>query len=250
MKNRFDFRTFTITKREILASVSLIAVLLLVGVLISSKISEYQMDKNEVYNKAVKIKDSELFQYGLDTNIGNAFVYGDLEAVDTVTYPEINGEYIYIKKVKEKYTMHTRTVTYTTGSGKTRQTHTKVERYWTWDEVDSESKKCNEVMFCGVKFDSNKLNYPSSQHIDTIKESKNIRYKYYGVGTKHTGTIFANLKNKTIPDNTEFYKDQKIEETIKRLEVKGWTIVFWICWIVLICLCVYGFYYIDNEWLE
>ena len=27
------------------------------------------------------------------TNVGNAFVYGDLKAVDTVTYPEIGGEY-------------------------------------------------------------------------------------------------------------------------------------------------------------
>lgn len=48
------------------------------------------------------------------TNAGNAFVYGDLKAVDTVTYPEIGGEYIYIEKVKERYTMHTRQVAHTT----------------------------------------------------------------------------------------------------------------------------------------
>ena len=39
-----------ITKREVLASISIIAILLLIGVLISSKISEHQMDKNEIYN--------------------------------------------------------------------------------------------------------------------------------------------------------------------------------------------------------
>lgn len=41
-----------------------------------------------------------MFQYGKDTNVGNAFVYGDLKAVDTVTYPEIGGEYMYVEKSK------------------------------------------------------------------------------------------------------------------------------------------------------
>ena len=95
-KNGFDFGDFEITKREILASISIVAVMIMIGVLISGKISEHQMDENEVYNKAVKIESTDLFQYGMDTNIGNAFVYGDLEAVDTVTYPEIGGKYMYV----------------------------------------------------------------------------------------------------------------------------------------------------------
>ena len=106
----FDFGDFEITKREILTSISIIAVMILIGILISGKISECQMDKNEKYNKAVKIESQEMFRYGMDTNVGNAFVYGDLKAVDTVTYPEIGGEYMYVEKVKERYTMHTRTV--------------------------------------------------------------------------------------------------------------------------------------------
>lgn len=112
-RKEFDFENFEITEREILASISIIAVMILVGILISGKISEYLMDKNEKYNKAVKIESQEMFQYGMDTNVGNAFVYGDLKAVDTVTYPEINGEYMYVEKVKERYTMHTRQVAHT-----------------------------------------------------------------------------------------------------------------------------------------
>ena len=81
-----------ITKREVLASVSIVAAMLLIGLLISGKIQNSIMDDNERYNKAVKIENEELFQYGIDTNVGDAFVYGDLEAVDTVTYPEIGGE--------------------------------------------------------------------------------------------------------------------------------------------------------------
>lgn len=41
-----------------------------------------------------------------------------------------------------------------------------------------------------------------------------------------------------------------IEETIEYLESSGGVIIFWILWILLTCGCVFGFYYIDNEWLE
>lgn len=84
-----DFGDFEITKRELLASISIIAIMLLVGFLIGGRVSDYQMDQNEKYNKAVKIETQDLFEYGMRTNIGNAFVYGDLLAVDTVTYPEM-----------------------------------------------------------------------------------------------------------------------------------------------------------------
>ena len=246
----FDFGDFEITKREILASISIIAILLLIGVLILSKISEHQMDKNEVYNKAVKIESQDMFEYGMRTNVGNAFVYGDLQAVDTVTYPEIGGEYMCVEKVKEKYTMHTRVVTYTTGSGKTRQTHTRTETYWTWDRVGSESMKCKEISFCGVVFNSNKISIPETSYIDTIKESSDVRYQYYGTATKYTGTIFTELKDKTILDGTNFYNNMDIEETVDDLESGVGVIIFWIFWIVLICSCVFCFYYIDNRWLE
>lgn len=248
--NDFNFEEFSITKREILASVTIIAVLLVIGVLISSKISEHQMDKNEVYNKAVKIESADQFEYGMKTNVGNAFVFGDLEAIDTVTYPEIGGEYMYVEKVKERYTKHTRTVTYTTGSGKARQTHTRVETYWTWDIVDSENIKCEEITFCGVKLDSSKINMPNADYLETIKESSNVRYKYYGVSIKYTGTIFACLKDKTIPDNTKFYNNMGIVETLEYLESDTGIVIFWIFWLLLIGVTVFGFYYLDNKWLE
>lgn len=241
-KNGFDFRDFEITKREILASISIIAVMLLIGVLISSKISEHQLDANEVYNKAVKIDNTDLFQYGMDTNVGNAFVYGDLVAVDTVTYPEIGGEYMYIEKVKEKYARHTKRVK----SGK----HYRTKVYWTWDRVGSEDKKCKEISFCGIIFSSNKIDLPNTDYIDTIKETTHIRYKYYGVGTNYIGTIFTELKGQTILDNTQFYNNKNIEETVEYLESGGGVILFWIFWIVLICGCVFGFYYAENKWLE
>ena len=52
---------FEITKREVLASIAIIAVLLIIGLGISDKISDKIADKNEKYNKAIKIEDQELF---------------------------------------------------------------------------------------------------------------------------------------------------------------------------------------------
>lgn len=250
MRKKFYIGNFEITIREIIASVSIVAVMLLFGTLIHGKISDYQMDKNEIYNKAIKIKDKDLFQYGMDTNIGNAFVYGKLKSVDTVTYPEIVGDYMYIEKIKEKYTMHTRVVTYTTGSGKTTQTHTKVETYWTWDRVGSEDKKSKEISFCDIIFDSNKINIPQKEYIDTIKESSHIRYQYYGIGTEFTGTIFTCLKDKTITDGTQFYNGLTIEETFNVLESKGGVVVFWVLWILFTCCLIVLFFFLENKWLE
>lgn len=41
-----------------------------------------------------------------------------------------------------------------------------------------------------------------------------------------------------------------IEETVEYLESGGGVIIFWIFWILLTGGCVFGFYYIDNKWLE
>lgn len=246
MRKRFYFSDIEITIREILASVSIVAVMILIGVLISSKISEHQMDENEIYNKAVKIESSDLFKYGMETNIGNAFVYGNLQAVDTVTYPEISGEYMYIEKVKERYTKHTRTVTRTVNS----KTQTRTETYWTWDVVGREDKRCKEISFCGIVFGSEKFIIPSAEYVETVKESLYVRYKYYATHTSFKGTIFTDLRNNTISDKTKFYADMTIDETVEKLESGIGIVIFWFVWIVLTVVCVYGFYRLDNDWLE
>lgn len=242
----FDFGDFEITKREILASITILAVMLLIGFLIGGKISDHQMDKNSEFNKAVKINSADMFQYGMNTSVGNAFVYGDLEAVDPVTYPEINGEYLYIEKVKERYTMHTRTVS--TGSGKTRTT--RVETYWTWDRVGSESIHSKNIKFASIEFDYCKINPPDTDYIDTVKESSHVRYKYYGCKTKYTGSIYTKLKDSTISDNSSFYNNMTIDEAVDYLESGIWLILFWIFWIILTIGSIFAFYYFDNDWLE
>lgn len=232
-----------ITKREIIASIAITSAMLIIGFIISGKIADKQNDKNAEYQKAVQIDDTELFQYGMRTNSGNAFVYGELKAVDTVTYPEIDGKYIYAKKVKERYTRHTRRV-------KTGKNTYTTQVYWTWDYAGQEDIKCKNVTFRGVEFDSGKIQFPDEKYLETIKESSRIRFKYYGVSAKHTGTIYTNLANNTISDKSKFFKDCTIEQALEKSISGSGVIIFWVCWIIFICALVFGFYYLDNRWLE
>lgn len=258
MKNKvFDFGDFEITVREILASVSIVAVMLLIGTVISGKIQENQIDKNKIYNKAVRIDDAGLFQYGMDTNVGNAFVYGDLEAVDTVSYPDIDGQYMYVEKVKERYEKHEREVTKKDKDGKE---YKDTEEYYQWDVDSRESIHSNEISFLGIVFPYGTISTPSKKHIDTISagiewswksgENVKVRYIYYGVDTKYTGTIFTDLRDGTISDGTQFYENMTVEETAEYLKSKGGVVIFWILWVVFICFCVFGFCCLDNRWLE
>lgn len=236
-----------ITKREVIAGLVIIALMMIVGFFISDNITDWQNEQNAKYQKAIHIeKDKDMFQYGMDTNVGNAFVYGDLKAVDPVTYDEIGGEYMYIEKVEERYTMHTRTVSYTV-NGKVKY---RTETYWTWDYAGSEDKRCKEINFCGITFDSNKINMPSSYLIDTIKESSHVRYKYYGVSKEYTGTIFTKLSDHTIEDQTYFYENQNIDEVLENKTTGIWNVMFWIVWIVLTAITITGFYFLDNRWLN
>lgn len=246
MKRSWALGDFEITLREIIASVTIVAVMFLIGFMIAGKIEAHQMDKNAEYNKAVHITDSNMFRYGMDTGLGNAFVYGNLQAVNPVTYPELGGAYLYVEKVKERYTRHTRTVHHS--NGKTSWTTT--ETYWTWDEIDRENIHSNKIRFLENDFDWNKIEIPSSEYINTIQESKDIRYIYNGCKSEYTGTIYTFLKDGTISDFSGFYEDMDIEETLKQKTSGAGLWLFWIFWIILTGGAVFGFYYMDNKWLE
>lgn len=246
-----------ITKREIIVSIAIIAIMLIIGFNISEKITDSQNDRNAEFQKAVHITDSELFQYGMETNVGNAFVYGEIEPVDTVTFDEIGGEYLYVKKIKERYEKHEREVTKKDKNGKK---HKVKEEYYQWDIKDKESKHVNKILFNKIAFSYGKINLPEIYHIDTIRGNKEwswksgelvkVRYKYYGVSTNHIGTIYTQLADNTISDNTPFFKDCTIEQALKQCTSRNTNILFWIAWILFIGVCVYGFCYLDNKWLE
>ena len=236
------------TKREILFSIVIICVMLIIGIVIAGNINNASMEKQQEYITALQINnDKDLFEYGMRTNVGNAFVYGELKAVDTVTFDEIGGEYSYVKKIKERYTKHTRTVTDYDDEGNVIGSHE--EEYWTWDEVDRWHKHSEKITFLDVEFNYGTISFPSTDYICTIRESNKIRYQYYGDPIYSIGTIYTNLKDNTIPEST-MYHNMTIEEALEFKTEDGSVIVFWVFWIALTGYIVYGFYCIDNKWLE
>lgn len=248
MKNDgWDFGNFRITKRELFSSITIVAAMLIIGFAIAGKIEAWKIDKNAEYYKAAKITDPEIFEYAVNTNIGNAFVYGKLEPVDTVNFPEIGGDYMYVEKIEEHYNMHTRTVTHTDSKGKTQ---TRIETYWSWDYAGSEEIHCQKIRFCEMEMDYSMIQIPASDYIDTINESGSVRFKYFGCAGPYSGTIYTDLRDGQIKENSQFHKNRNIEQTVESytsgIEIVG----FWIVWIFLIAFVTFGFFYLDNRWLE
>ena len=225
--------------------------MLIIGFAISEKIRQSLLEDYQVYDTAVQIDDDkELFEYGMKTNVGYSFVYGELKTLDPVSYPEVSGQYSYIKKEEQEYRRHSRQVTktYTDSKGKT-HTKTETEYYWTWDTMRTESKKATQISFLDVEFAYEKIPFPSSHQLEIVNTGYHKRNVYYGTETDFQGTLFTSLKENTI-NNAKFYKNQTIAETIENLETGAEIVIFWILWILLIIGLVIGFYYLENKWLD
>ena len=241
----FDFGDFDITKREIIGSVIIIVFWFILGFLISEKITEEISDKQKEYNQALQIDSRQLFEYGMQTNVGNAFVFGTLKAFDPVSFSEIGGQYLNVEKTLEIYTRHEIEVEHTDSDGNKYYT---TEVYYSWDEEDWESKHSNKITFLDVEFDYSKIKYSNMQYIDTIYETSDSRWVYYGTPPECSGTIYTNLCDGTI-SNTKLHPNMDIEETLQSYNRNYGDVSFKFLWFVLLILGLYGFYYLDNEWL-
>ena len=221
-----------ITKREVLISIIIICIMLIFGGMIHQRICTAVTEKNKEYELAIQINDTDTFKYGMKTNIGNAFVYGELIAIDPVTNPELDGEWMWIQKIKERYTKHTRTVT-VKENGKTK---TKTEEYWTWDRVGSEEWHSKKVKFLNEEFSYNLITDVDYEYIKTDRIGY-TRYKWYASKIKHKGTIYTYLANNTI-SRASFTDNKNIQETFDSMVINMTIslVFFWIIWIVLIII--------------
>lgn len=241
-----------LTVRELLFSIVIVLVMLTAGFFLSEKIASSNDEANQEYYQAMRINDdAELFQYGMRTNVGNAFVSGTLEAVGPVSYPDINGEYAYVEKVKEEYTKKTRRVKKEKTVDGEKVTYYVTETYWEWDVVDRESLHCESIKFLDTEFPYGTIHFPGTHYIDTISGGYHIRYKYYGCDTSYDGTIYAKLADGTIT-GASFINGANVDEAVEYMVHSGTAaiVMFWVVWIMLIGGAVCGFCYIDNRWLE
>ena len=180
----------------------------------------------------------------MSVNSGDGLIYGELKAVDTVSDPNIEGEWLYLSKKTQRYTMHTRTV----HTGKT----TRIENYWTWDTISAEEFHSKRVSFCGVEFSYEKINRPDSHYIDTVKTGSHMREVFDGCDTSYTGTIFTKMADNAISDGSSFYLNKTPQETLDVVKNAGrWELIlFWVMWLILTGIVIVIFCHMDNEWLD
>lgn len=249
-----------IKKREVLFSVIIVCIMLMLGIFLSGQISYGAARTAEKYATATIIRDHSQFRYGMDTDFGNALVYGDVQTDDPVTFDEIGNGYIYIAKTREDYTRHTRTVTVTDSNG---NRHTKTEVYYSWDYVSHDVKTSESIVFLGETFPYGLISLPKyrldldaagveNARWNYIYDGSNTRYYYEITPLSLVGTVFANLSDGTINDPSDLYADKEPEQVIKGKQTaeNTYLIVFWIAWIMLMSGAVVGFLYLDNRWLD
>lgn len=264
---------FEITKREILVSIAIFFLMIGIGFLISQNIESKVEEENEVYHKALKIEDIDTYNYAKDTNIGNCFTFFTLDADTPQTIPELTGEYLYIERVyeEEHYKSRTVTETYTDSKGKT-QTRTRIEHYWEWDVESRDRYQSPTCTFNGESFSTDRFSgindhrleldesTVTSDYLDQLgwsasylKKGSHKRWSFYVVPLHLEGATYVNLADGTVQSKKIPLKVnssvQSVYESYLSSATFG-TVMFWILWIMLTGGLIFGYCYLDNNYLE
>lgn len=236
-------RSKLIESNNLIISALLIMLFLLIGVLVNNVLTDRYIQRNDEYNKALKIdSDKDLFKQAMAANFGKTFVYGELEANEPVSYEEIEGEYLYVQKVTERYTRHTRIVIKTRpGSNGKIETYQTTEVYWTWDRIEISEKKSDTIVFLDVNFPYSKFDFPNAEYIETKYNGSNLRNVYYGLTKRMSGTIYTDFQDNTISEKNRFTQ-KTLCETVNGylVNIEKINIIFWLIWIALIVLSIFG----------
>ena len=241
-------------KNKILIAIILIITFLMIilGIYFSNALKENHQQKLKKYDSALQINNEEDFTKAINTN-NNTYIlaYGTVEAINPISYSDISGEYMTIKKEKQKYTMHTRRVRHSSGTGKFKTTYYTTNIYHTWDTISEEEKHCDYIKFLGQIYDYGYISNNNYIYITTVDKENDIRYKYYVSDKSFKGTMFAYIQNHEIKDMT-FYHDKDINTILKEQKSNIYLYLFWIFWIIfsfiiLIIICYKINQRIDNK---
>lgn len=228
-----------LTNRKLLLSlgVAVGAVLLIaMGVGIHNAITNGAEEKARLYQYALQTQGDEQFNYSIDTKQGNVLAEVTVSQVDLVKFDEMNKEFVKVKKTKERYTRHERTVCETeyrtetvydstTGTSSTEQVpyeECHQETYYTWDEIDRWEKTAQEVDMAGRKYPlglfalgTNRIDAKDiipGQTGEYVREEADtwvdlswgddegdIRYGYSVLSLPRSGTVFLNVTDGVKP---------------------------------------------------
>lgn len=262
-----------IKRKEILVSIAISLFFVTIGFPVSNKILESKLDRAEIYQKALKVKEESTFQYALETRQGNLISEATFIAVDPVKFPEMTKTFIYVEKVKQEYVMKIRYIAEVTDSKGNVVSPARTETYWEWDNVGRLELMSNELSFFGTKYKTNLFSLISDHRVDASEvvkatnggwldngkyyyETKSIRYYYNVIPKEFQASFIAVASDKgLVPANSEksirlqnYRMTELIEKQIRNVE--SGNIFFWIIWVLLIAAVIYGYLSLENRYLD
>lgn len=242
-----------VTPREVLFCAVIAAFLLSIGFWIASAIGHNANKKLLKYRQAAQIENNiDEFKLALKTDVGDAFVEGDFNAVDFVQHEKLPGNWTYFNADYQKYTRHTRVVTYTVSNGKGGvSTRTRTETYWTWDTYKHETRHSKEVRFCEVKFPYKKFRFSwNCSDSKTVSNGFNRRICFTYIPTNFHASCFSTLANDTVSDGTLLHKGVSLPALFRNMTTSHAVLFFWTLWGATTIAVLVMFVLHDNEWLD
>ena len=241
-----------VTLREAIFSVAIASALFCIGFLIATQIEHSVNRRNLQYRQAARIADTNEFALAMSTDIGNAFVEGGFRAIDTVAHAKLGGEWLSICADYQKYTMHTRVVTYTVPNGRGGvSTRTRTEHYWTWDTYRTERLSSKRVEYMGCEFPFGKFDYSGvGRNYKTVDEGWHKRIKFTAIAPAFQAAAYTQLAGGTVADGTPLHDDTTIERLYESYTSSIAVAAFWCVWALVIIAAVVGFVILDNRWIE
>jgi hypothetical protein len=241
-----------ITIREILASVTILAIMVGIGVWSSGPIMSKATERHLAVASSAVVDTDDEFDYIGRTNVGRYLANGTLVIIDTVRLSELPGVYAKVIKVKEEYRLHTETYTTTDSKGHT-TVHTRT--YYSWDEMKRWTYQSTRARFLGKVFTLPET-YKIGVKKDTIIKVKtgffenDTRYVYYTAPVSYDGLMVGTAMEKKYP-NSHFIAGTTAERYIKESErnLNTGTVVFWVVWFIITAGLIAGFYALENKWL-
>ena len=248
----FNFSSWQLTLREVIFSIFIVGILTVIGFLISGAIERHVHEQQLRYRQAVQIdKNPTEFKWALDTDIGYLFAEGVLETVDPVKHERLDGEWFSIEAAYQKYTMHTRTRTYTVSDGKgCTRVKSRIETYWSWDTYDVERSSAKTARFLGVELPASKFGLGWYSECKIVSTGYNRRIKFAVVPKEMAGTMFAKAAGGTVDGQIEFWRGRDLKSAYEDSVSSCAKGLFWTAWIAATAGILFAFFYAENRWLE
>lgn len=277
----FDYNNMDVTAREVILSISVVLLFVAIMIMFTFYTQNVYVGRNDIYDTA-DIYEKDDFNFALAGSTGRAFIDAEITVDEFVTFPELeNNGYVWVERVEQKYTQHTRLVSYKCGDS----TCTRPETYWTWDVTDRDKIHVDNFYINGYQVDWDEVNVPGdytispSGNIDNTMSINNDKIndigstyvgvsedlfqrdtRYYYQVVKLTdmdnGTVFVNFEDEQMaPGEGSTYKmyDSVTPEQL-RIDLQkspiGWIWFIWTFGSIVMGGILFGFYYLDNRWLN